>query len=87
LRNEHSLSLAVEKLNELQQKFSRNGKCLNREEYEFKNMLVVSRLIANCALSRKESRGAHYRTDYLNTHNECVHSCISKEEGVLDFVK
>lgn len=87
LRSEKSLMTAIEKLNDLQSKFPRKHKCLNKSEYEFKNMLTVAKLIANSALSRKESRGAHYRLDYLNTNEDCVHSCMTKKEGELDFVK
>ncbi|MDR0454054.1 MAG: succinate dehydrogenase flavoprotein subunit [Deferribacteraceae bacterium] len=34
------------------------------EALEIENMLLVSRIIADAALSRKESRGSHYRDDY-----------------------
>jgi len=37
---------------------------VNRSDFEAKNMLDVSRLIADAALLRQESRGAHYRSDY-----------------------
>lgn len=87
VRSEKSLTTAVEKLNELQEKFSRKDKCLNKSEYELKNMLTVAKLIAVSALRRKESRGAHYRLDYLNTYEDCVHSLLNKKEGELDFVK
>ena len=50
-------------------------------------MLIVAKIIVNSALNRKESRGAHYRLDYLNTNEECIHSHISKKDGELDFVK
>ena len=50
--------------------------CADREEYEFKNMLTVSKLIVACALERKESRGSHYREDYPQTLNEEKHSYI-----------
>jgi len=36
----------------------------NKYELELKNMLTVSLLISQAALARKESRGAHYRTDF-----------------------
>ena len=87
LRDEEKLTYAMEKINILQSKFPRVSKCLNSEEYEFKNMLTVSKLIAYCAHLRKESRGAHYRTDYTQTNEECIHSITSKIEGVPDFVK
>ena len=86
LRSEKSLLTAIEKLNRLKLKFHRSIKCLNREEYEFKNMLTVAQLIAISAYKRKESRGAHYRLDYLNTNEECIHSHLTKEEGELSFV-
>ena len=35
--------------------------------WELQNMLTVGRLIALAALSRKESRGAHFRSDYPKT--------------------
>lgn len=94
LRSEHSLLTAIEKINELKQDFPRESKCLSRDEYEFKNMLITASLIVYSALRRKESRGAHYRLDYLNTDEECIHSCLSKtddcnndEKGEISFVK
>ena len=51
-----------------------------KEEYEFRNMLIVSKLIVKCALKRKESRGSHYRTDYLQTNEIGEHSEILKEK-------
>ncbi len=36
----------------------------NRSLFELRNIHVVCTLIARCALARRESRGAHYRTDY-----------------------
>jgi succinate dehydrogenase/fumarate reductase flavoprotein subunit len=34
------------------------------------NLITVSRLVANTALHREESRGAHYREDFPATDNE-----------------
>lgn len=87
LRSEKTLMNAIEKLNILQSKFPRSDKCIDNSEYEFKNMLTVAKLVAHSALRRKESRGAHYRLDYLNTNEDCIHSCLTKKEGELDFVK
>ena len=50
-------------------------------------MLIVASLIARSALTRKESRGAHYRKDFPQTDEECVHSIITKEDKVPDYVK
>ncbi len=87
LRDEKGLISALEDIKNLSKKFPRSTKCLNKEEYEFKNMLQVARLIINSALQRKESRGAHYRLDYTNTLETAEHSLITKNEGELSFVK
>ncbi len=85
-RSGKTLTLAIEEIKKLKSEFPRNYKCLSREEYEFKSMLTVSMLIAYCALQRKESRGAHFRSDYPDISEIAVHSSITKEEGVPDFV-
>lgn len=89
LRDEKSLLEAVEQISRLSSDFPRKAKCLNREEYEFRNMLTVARLIADSALSRRESRGAHYRSDYPDTMQECIHSYITKDDlkKGISFVK
>ena len=38
--------------------------------WELQNMLCVARLIVHAALARQESRGAHMRTDFLQTDDE-----------------
>ena len=48
----------------MQNEYSFNYKCPDRIHYEARNMLIVAKLIVEFALSRKESRGAHYREDY-----------------------
>ncbi|HLH29588.1 MAG TPA: hypothetical protein VKY31_00190, partial [Terriglobia bacterium] len=39
------------------------------------NLLIVSLIIHECALSREESRGAHYREDFPNRYPVKAHSC------------
>ncbi len=87
LRDESSIIEGINKIEQLKSKFNRSICCLNREEYELRNMLTVASLIAKSALLRRESRGAHYRTDYLQTNEESVHSCISIKDGDLSFAK
>ncbi len=48
-----------------------------RGGFEVQNMLTVARLIAESALMRKESRGAHQRTDYPQEDSTGVHTEIS----------
>ena len=40
------------------------------EDHELRNMLVVSRLIVEAALQRRESRGAHHREDFPEPSEE-----------------
>lgn len=86
-RSEETLRQAYDRIIALDRDFARNVKCQNIEEYELKNMLTVAKLIVKSALRRKESRGAHYRTDYLETEEVCTHSILTKKEGDLSFVK
>lgn len=86
LRNENSLNIADKKLQELKAKFPQEGKCSSRQEYELKNMLTVAQLIVNSAQKRKESRGAHFRTDYQITKDVAEHNCIIRGEKEPVFV-
>ncbi len=78
IRNETSLKESEGKINNLKQAFKRGRKCLNKEEYEYRNMLTVASLIIEGALARKESRGAHCRSDYPQKDIEARHSNITK---------
>lgn len=86
-RNEKSLNDAINGLNKLEKEFPKQDKYLSKEEYEFKNMLISAGLIVKSAIRRKESRGAHYRTDYLETNEVCEHSILSRRKGELSFAK
>ncbi len=71
-RTQASLKEALEKIRELQQRFTRvsvgdRGNCFNRElldVLELDNMLDLAEVIAAGALFREESRGAHFREDF-----------------------
>ena len=86
LRSENSLNTANEKLQTLKSKFQTDAKCLNKWEYEFKNMLTVAQLIIDSAQKRKESRGAHFRTDFQMTKDVSEHNCMIKGEKTPVFV-
>lgn len=50
-----------------------------KEGVELLNMISVSYMVTEAALERKESRGAHYRTDYPDTQDDNKrHSYIEK---------
>ena len=88
IRSEQSLKQAQNQLEKLKNSFKRTRKCLNQEEYEFRNMLTVAGLIIEAALDRKESRGAHCRSDYKNKEAVARHSNIIKtEKEELEYVK
>lgn len=81
LRDEKSLTIASEKLQQLKSKFPLDAKCSNKWEYEFKNMLTVAQLVIDSALNRKESRGAHFRKDFQVTKDVAEHSCLIRGFG------
>lgn len=63
VRSEHSLNNALKNLARLSQEICRCDRPC-RWEFERANMVLVADIIVRAALSRKESRGAHYRTDF-----------------------
>lgn len=85
-RCEKSLTTALEGIEKINSKLNREYKCLTKEEYELRNMIITARLIIKSAINRKESRGAHYRTDYLNTNEVGQHSLSIKGKGEISFV-
>ncbi len=50
----------------------------DRSSYELNNMVLTARLVAEAALIRKESRGAHFRTDYPGTSPDWVKHIVLK---------
>ena len=57
-------------------------KCLekpsDRSSYELNNLVLTGRLVAEAALIRKESRGAHFRTDFPETSPDWVKHVVLK---------
>lgn len=88
VRTEEGLLEAQRQVEQLRKDFKRTRKCLNTNEYEYRNMLTVAELIIDSALKRKESRGAHSRADYSQTNDIAVHSNIMKTiNKELEYVK
>ncbi len=48
----------------------------DRPSHELANLVLAGRLVAEAALMREESRGAHYRTDYPKPRNEWLRHIV-----------
>jgi len=54
---------------------------IDRTSYELYNMLLNARMMAEAALLRQESRGAHFRTDFPNSSTEWQKHLVFKIES------
>ncbi|MFX1564251.1 MAG: FAD-binding protein [Promethearchaeota archaeon] len=89
-RNQQNLNSALVFLKEEQKQVSsklavqNKGSRYNTEwisALELHDMLIVAEMIIQSALFRKESRGAHYRTDYPSSnHNEWFCNIVIKQK-------
>lgn len=79
-RDEESLKFALSEIEKIKAQFPIQHRYESIEEYEFRNMLINAQLIAKAALERKESRGGHYRLDYVDKSARGKHSEIVKFE-------
>lgn len=72
-RDEETLRTGLNKLTDLElrhQSYHHSGTDSLGRWLDIRNMLLTGRAILESAMERKESRGAHYRTDYPNTDDE-----------------
>jgi fumarate reductase (CoM/CoB) subunit A len=60
-----TLKHALENIDSIEKEFSIRKFGFSRKRFELENAICVSRLIIESALKRKESIGAHYRTDSI----------------------
>ncbi len=59
-----------------------NNYVLSDDVLELRNMITVAELIIRCAQKRKESRGLHYTTDYLQTLESERHDTVLRNAGI-----
>jgi succinate dehydrogenase/fumarate reductase flavoprotein subunit len=93
VRNDAHLKAVLAAIRQIQQELpfmgvgdKRHGHNTNLIDFiEFGNALELSEILLVGAISRNESRGAHYREDYPDQHDERygAHSIYWKEDGVL----
>jgi L-aspartate oxidase len=86
IRNEKNLNSMLTSISKLEKKISAmDGGEVSVEFLELKNMTLVSGLITRAALTRKESRGTHYREDYSETDdkNWRKHICLQKQKNTV----
>lgn len=94
IRNKHGLETAVNRIKELKEMVS-NLRVPIVETYnkdlqdalEVEKMLEVALLVAESALIREESRGAHYREDYPETKDEWKKSIVLNQSKAFRFIK
>jgi len=75
IRSEKQLQSAIDKLDDLENRLGSTGLPIQQRSFNLtwhdwlnlENQIMVSKAIAHSALMRKDSRGAHYRSDYPDT--------------------
>lgn len=53
------------------------------EHLKFGNSLLLAKAVVKSALHRKESRGAHYRSDFVGRNEKALHSYVCLDEKGL----
>ncbi len=97
-RNEQDLNAALKFIKHQQEQIAsklsvRNKTTRYNTEWisalELQDMTLVAEMIVRAALLRKESRGAHYRTDYPNPDNKrwFANIIISQSKGLMALKK
>lgn len=81
-RSKNGLIFAKKEIEKIKKLFPLAKKLNNKQEYELRNMLEVAGLIVEFALSREESRGAHYREDFPNSSDKASHLYMSIEKPI-----
>src|SRR5574341_1267720 len=94
-RTAKGMQSAIEKIRELQERYKHiriadTGKIFNTEllnAWELGSMLEVSEVVAECALSRTESRGGHSREDFpdRDDKNWLKHTLACRTNGKIQI--
>jgi L-aspartate oxidase len=60
---------------------ARLQRATDRPSHELANLVLLGRLVAEAALMREESRGAHFRTDFAETREEWQRHIVFRRDG------
>lgn len=85
-RDRESIEKALEALAAIGKKYE-GAAASASAQLDIKSQLLVSRLIAQAALRREESRGAHYRLDYPEPRDCWKHHSIEELQGGASHVQ
>lgn len=92
IRDENKLKLLLSDLKEIKEDLAEvyaSSRSEVLEAFELRNLVQVSELVAMSSLLRRESRGAHYRSDFpeQNDSEWLRHICLSlrNERLVIDY--
>ena len=77
-RNGHDLRSALDQLN------SWHVEGENLSSFETANLLELARVTTRAALARRESRGAHYRSDYPESLIDWQHSLVFQQQVAVE---
>jgi succinate dehydrogenase / fumarate reductase flavoprotein subunit len=90
-RNKKDLSEALEDISQLREDYKNiyiSGKCLRYSQelvniIEFESMLDLAEVITSGALTREETRGSHFRTDFPKRDDKdwLKHTLVTLEDG------
>lgn len=84
IRNSNSLNKAKIEIESLQDEFNNIKPIKYRDWIECRNMLSTSKVIVDCCIIRKESRGAHFRDDFPKENIDMVGNILFKN-GEFSF--
>jgi len=86
VRNESDLKTSLRELEKTRKmiKKTRTGNKINNDfiaAWDVYNLLIAAEAVIRSALLRKESKGAHYRSDYPKENNKWLVNIICKRKG------
>ena len=88
VRTEAGISKALDELAAIKTSFNEIKSTSNLSDYfRLRNAVFVAEAIAIAAFERKESRGAHYRSDYPQENNSWKKNIIIKKDLEIKYLK